>query len=387
MLVPFQTLGISQSVYEPLWAGSLLLDDQFARKLPQYSHEDAAFLGWDRAGSSGGAGRETIDDWINNGLGRRLVTFNHAQQPIWSGFANLVRAQVGPASYSAGPLLGVTNRGSVMFSRLYDDVSPPVVGSGESTPIAEDADSQLRYGILETVWNGGTMTLENAEQQRDILLEERRLPDKSQESANLPGEGTLSIEWLGFVHFLGRYVYNDLTNLTTTVSDKLLDVLAAEPNGLFSTDYSQVAENLFLTTAYEDQNRYGLDILQSLTALGDINLDRHLFMVRANQRIYYRPIPASTEVTYLQYLTDYGHEYRLAGNNAVVQPWDLEPGKWLLIADFAPYSPQPYGKKNLRLQFIERVSFSTPRAVRLAGAKVEAGPQLLAQLGLGGMSG
>ena len=381
-----QTLGLSQSLYDPPWLGGKMLDDQLLARLPSYTHEDAAWLGYDRASSSGNLWRDEIDDWISNGLGRKLVTYNHAQRIVWAGCANVIRAQVGPVSYSAGPLMGITNRASVYYSRKYTDVSPPVVGSGGLTTIAESAESQRRYGILETVFSGGTMTKEEAEQERDVLLEERQWPDKTQDSGNQAGEGSLSVEWLGLVHFLGRFVYNDATPLTTTVRTKILSVLAAEPNGLLSTEYSQVAANAFLTAAFEDQNRYGLDVIQAATALGDVNFDRFLFMVRAKERVYYRPIQATTDIAYVQYLTDYGHEYRLAKNNSRVYPWDLEPGRWVLIADFAPFSAQPSGRRNMRLQFTERVTFTAPYSVQISGGKVEAGPQLLAQLGLGGAS-
>jgi hypothetical protein len=74
-------------------------------------------------------------------------------------------------------LLDVGNRISVVYTPILDaTVDPPVVGVRQPTAIAEDSDSQDRYGIVEKVLSGGTCFQADAERYRDTFLAENALP-------------------------------------------------------------------------------------------------------------------------------------------------------------------------------------------------------------------
>jgi len=375
----YQTIGLSVSVYEPLILGETFLFT-LTNQYTGYSHEILANGGFWTANLNLNLSLLDAEDWYENGLGRRVTVYNAAGSVVWEGFVNQITLNAGTLSEIRGPLLDIGNRVSAIYTPLDVSVYPPVSGTTTVTTISEDTDSQGMYGIIEKVVSAGTTTQDNAEQVRDIFLAENKLPETSGDLSLSPGSGqnaAVTLECLGYIHWLGVYIYNSTTTGFDVVSDKLIDILAADPNGIISTNTNEIEANAFLTPAVEDRNRFAWDIIKELIALGnDTDDTRRLFGLYAERVARYNTQPQTIE--YHHRLTDPAQRVTTP-QGAIVYPWDVLPGKWLFVPDFLVGRPQDTSDLALdpRCKFVESVRYDAPWSISIGGEK---GGGLLSQL-------
>lgn len=321
------------------------------------------------------------EDWYENGLGRQIKTYNHAGIVIWEGFVNQITLNAGALSEIRGPLMGVANRASAVYSPLDVTVYPPVSGTTTITTISEDTDSQALYGIIEKVISAGTTTDDNAEQARDIFLNENKAPKTSGQVNLTPGSSqntVITLDCIGNVNWLTAYIYNNTATGFDLLSDKLIDVIAGSPNFYISTSITEIEANSFLTPAVENRNRFAWDIIVELVALGNDTDDRRrLFGVYADLLPRYETQPET--VFYHHRLSDPAQAVTTP-EGTVVYPWDVQPGKWLFVPDFLAGKPSPDSTNLIddpRTVFIEGVTFTAPFSLSISG---ESGGGSLSQL-------
>lgn len=393
--------GISMAVYQPdidPVVGSytpryLLVDDKFIKKMQSYSHELSNDWGYKSISLTIGGSQTYLDDWYEKGIGRHIEVYNTAGQVIIAGFVNRVTLTSGTMQASRGPLIDVCNRASVIYTPIIDtSVAPPITGAEKSTVIAEDDDSQAKYGILEKVLSGGQLlddgTTDEAEDYRDRYLDENREPDTGDKGISIGNNGdpAIQLEILGYYAWLDLYIYSAITTGTTTISAKMQAVLGADPNGIISTDYSDIETNNLLTAAYDNDNRTAKTIIEEMVQRGNDTTDeRRIFGVFDNQKVVYRTIP--DDFTYYYKISSRNQYIRLYSggeNGAIVKPWDVQAGKWLFIGDFLPgrFTDTTNKKDDPRAMFIESVSFSAPHGLSINGIGVSELPQYLAKLGV-----
>jgi len=322
-----------------------------------------------------------------NSLGRHVTCYDEDQQIIWAGFVNSVSGNLGGLAIERGPLLDVANRAELYSTPIIDPTpDPPVTGDQMPTVIAQDTASQARWGIIEKILSSGQMLDDMAEQMRDLYLAEY-LDPKTAKSFSLSGNSNpqVSIKCLGYVHWLETYAYNQTaTALTDVASDKIEDVLAADPNNLFSTDYSKIDFNGTLVPSYENASRTAWTIIKEITALGDGSDNRWVFGVWDSQRAVYAAVP--TTVKYTQSLSDPSQRIIDDHTKAVIPPWKVKPGQWMMYTDLLVGQIQDTTLGvDPRTQFIESVIFTAPADLQLAGSQVSTLQQKLARLGLGGL--
>jgi hypothetical protein len=386
----FAQNGISISAYTPtIAAGSynprgLLLDSHLAQNANQWSHEIQAMGGWWSATLGLAATVDEAEDWFWGGLNRHVEVYNSSLARIWAGFVNQVTLNLGTLSAVRGPLMDVVNRGSVVYTPILDPTtSPPIEGSESTTTIADDAASQAAYGILEGVISGGRLlddgTTDDAVTLRDTYIEENKDPQTSEDLDLSSGrEVTVQLDLLGYVHRFQKYVYQDVTTATIQVDAKIPLVIAADPNGLFSTDYSQIATNATLTSRFEDDNRIAWDVLSQEVALGDAASNRYTLGVYGGQQVVYAPVP--TTAAYQHRVKSLSTQIETYGSGVEVKPWDVLPARWVFLTDFLTGLGQPAAlREDPRYVFIESVQFTAPSTLQIQGQKVSRLPQMLAR--------
>lgn len=346
-----------------------------------YHHDTIAFGGYWTAQIVLSLPLVQAEDWYENGLGRQITTYNPAGIIIWQGFVNLVTLNAGALSQIRGPLMEIANRASAVYSPLDISVYPPVSGTTTVTTIAEDLTSQGKYGILEKVISAGTTTIENAEQARNIFINQNKNPATSGQANLAPGSSqnvVVTLDCLGNINWLTAYIYNNAVTGFDILSDKLIDILAADPNSYFSTLYTQIEANNFLTPAVENRNRFAFDIIKELVALGNDTDDRRrLFGVYAGLVARYET--QSNTIAYQHRLSD-PLQAITTPEGATVYPWDVQPGKWLFVPDFlVGRQSAPVTDLHLdpRCLFVESVSYSAAWGLSISG---EAGGSSLNQL-------
>lgn len=381
-----EPVSLTLDAYEPIVKGGKFRAG-LTKGYTAYNHEILAVGGYWTAQVTLTLPKRAAEKWFEEGLGVQVKVYNPQGQMVWEGFTNQVTLNAGALSEIRGPLLNIGNRVSATYAPLDVSVYPPVTGSTTVTTINEDTSSQALYGIIEKITSAGTTTDENAEKVRDVYLEEYAYPETSGELSLAPGNAQaaqVTLDLLGHVHWLTAYVYNDFTAGFSYLSDKIKALLTADPNGVISTDFRNVADNLFLTPTLETDNRFAWDILQELVALGNDSDDtRRLFGVYANRLAAYAAMP--TTVAYLHKLSDRAQRVTTP-DKVTVWPWDVKPGKWLFVPDFLVGKPRvststPAAlRKDPRNKFLESVRYTAPYGLDLSGGKTDKLSQLVAKI-------
>lgn len=394
--------GISIVAYDPVINPAAALytvrgqiaDSNLMRRIQTYSHELNNEWGYKSIGITLAGPQWYLDEWYENGLGRHIEVYNAAGETIITGFVNQVSLTASTLQASRGPLLDLCNRASVVYTPIIDvSVAPPITGAEKSTVIAENDQSQERYGIIEKVLSGGQLlddgTTDEAEDYRDRYLDENKEPSTSDKGISLgnTGQPAIQLEIIGYKAWLDLFIYASVATGTVTVSSKLQTVIGADPNGVFSTDYGQIEANALLTQSYDNNNRTAGMIISEMVKRGnDTDDTRRIFGVFDQQKIVYKSIP--TEFTYYYKIGSRDQNIRLyegGESGGIVQPWDLQAGKWLFIGDFLPgrFTDKVNKKDDPRAMFLESVAFSAPYGVSLNGIGLNELPQWLAKLGVG----
>jgi len=399
----FSQKGISISAFDPAIdpAGGTYnptyqpFDKSLTHRLQSYSHDKDAVWGYKSISITiTGELLGYLDKWYDEGLGVHVEAYDQSGRVIVAGFVNRITLESGTISASRGPLIDLCNRCSVIYTPILDvSVSPPLTGAEKSTVIVDDDPSQQKYGIIEKVLSGGQLlddgTTDEAEDYRDRYIDENREPgtgDKTLSFGN-SGNATIQLEILGYYAWLNLYIYSTIATGTTTISAKMQSVLGADPNGIFSTNYSEIETNNLLTMAYDNDNRTAQAIIERMVERGNDTDDRRrIFGIFDRQRAVYKTIP--DEFDYLYKVSSRDQKIRRYGTGdagAVVEPWNVDAGKWLFLGDWLPgrLTSTINKKDDPRAMFLDSVSYSAPYGLSLNGIGISELSQYLAKLGVG----
>ena len=323
---------------------------------------------------------QNAEDWLINGIGRDIVRKNESLKTIWEGFVSKVDFNVGSTNRSTGPLLRTENKTAVIYSTLDTSTSPPTNGEREQTDFAEDLNSQELYGIIEKVYSQGGTISGIATQVRDKYLAARsRPPTSSDFNFGSSSSPSIKINCLGYYYWLDSYIYSKTGIGTISISDKIIDILANDPNGIFSTDYSGIEDNNLLVPIEDSgTNNRARKILDDIVTLGNSSQQRYNFMIGTDRKVTYQAVEDKIELI-----------YRIRDGSQIIEnivgdrikPWSILPGVWQRTTDVFVGRTIPNDiRKDLRNSFITQTSFSSPSQLRLKGDNVEDINQLMAQI-------
>ena len=351
-----------------------------------YSHEIRAFGGYWSANFTIHDEPLDLTWWIQNGLGSDVKVYDDALVPCWVGFIDQLQIKISSLSIVVGPLMDTANRVVVMYNGIENTEYPAISIGQIRTAEANDTTSQTKYGILPKILSASDITEDEGDGYRDTYLEQMKNPKVSTDfNIKRDIQPSVEVSCLGYVHWLD-YPYSDADTGGQALSSKIIDILSATPNSAwlpFNTDNID-ANATIVTTEQDDQNKTGLNIIKSLVALGDSSYNRWLFAIYNDFKAYYHTAP--TEVEYQQWLTD-----PTAGifttSNALVNPWNVLPGKWIRYPDLAIGSGMTGDlTTKAQYQFIESAKYTAPWGLQLKGGEVGTLAQRMAQFGLGGTS-
>lgn len=373
-------IGISIQAAPPVFGGGGDPIDMTA-VVSAYGHTKDALSGYKDASLSLAGSQSALEDWFEDGLGWDITAYDEAQQVIWNGFVNQVDLALGGRQITRGPLIEIVNRCKVVYSTIDTSVSPPVLGVRAVTALANDAASQARYGILEEVYSTSGATSADANVIRDTYLAERKDPQTSETlTLGQGGKPSVTLSCLGYAAYLNRYTYANTGTGTGGLATKLQNILAADPNALISSDYSQIAANALAVPVYENDDARAWELIKGLVARGDASANRYTFGIYAGRQAVYRQVPET-----------HAYQYRIAEDRlelyggGEVAPWSIEPAEWLFYLDFLVGRVSGASlREDPRSLFIESMAYTAPWGLSINGGKVAKLPQILARLGLGG---
>lgn len=384
MVASFETdININVEYAGPIWSPDNVAVG--AIRYDGYAHNINAVGGYWSAEIKFSARQDFAEDWYTNGLGRDICVSNLSLAEIWNGFVNEIEVQIGTLTATRGPLIDVSNRVDLVYSTVDTTTDPPVVGMRENTGVSNDTDSQAIYGIIEKILSTGGATQTTAEQIRDTYLEENKDPETSQRiTIGESSEPVVTLKCLGYVHWLELYTYTSTTTGTRAYNTRIQDALAADPNSIFSTDYSGLTANAATVPRYDNDDRTGWQVIKGIISKGDTSYNRYTFGIYQNRKAYYDVVPSNIE--YYHKLSD--NRQRIERLDGVeIKPWDVLPARWLQISDWliGRLPPTSDLRSDPRNMFIESVQYTAPYGLSISGNKINTLPQILGQLGLTGI--
>jgi hypothetical protein len=194
----------------------------------------------------------------------------------------------------------------------------------------------------------------------------------------------VSVDCLGYYHYLDRYTYEDPINTNSdgfiALSTKLAAILDGDPNGLFSSGNADITTNEIEVGEGEEGDRTALTVIKDLITRGDDDDNRYIFGIFNGRQFVYEQVV--DQITYQHEVTN-PRQAVTTTDQVEVYPWNIVPGKWVLLSDlFTGRGEVTDLRSDPRTLFIDRVSFTAPWSVRLAGGKISTVGQRIARLGI-----
>lgn len=376
---------ITIQVSSPLAGQVETLPFTLSEEVETYNHTIKAIGGYDTANITINDNQANLEDWLLYGLGKHIEVYNPDLEIIWEGFIDKIEVTLGPLQFSIGPLLDIGNSVRVVYTPKDNTTDPPTTGVETLTSFAGDTNSQNIYGIIQKVLSGNSAKDEtDAENIRDKWLNDPAGPyPATSRQSNLTGSSgpNVTLSCLGYWHWLTTYYPDDTTSGNIARSDKIENVLADEPNGIFSTDYSQIETNTDTIAQQDDLKKTAQTILLDINKTG-ISSNRSLMGFYANRRFEYSSVP--TDFVYVQRLSDNrGVTDKL---NTIIPPWNIKPGQWIFYSDLLVGGAIPSNlaalQTDLRSGFIETVRFDAPYGASVDGVKLDSFGLFLEKLNL-----
>jgi len=386
-------MKLSVSVFQPYWTGYGLLADDITYDIASFSHSISVDGGYDSCSFSvGGAASDA--EWWHDRLGSHVVVKAPDGTVIWEGFINSVAISLGALQLTRGPLLDVANRITVSYteiSRSYSATNRTMGGEQLYTTPYNDTRSQEMWGIQEIMLSASSIAPGEADQLGETYAADNAIPRVSQTLNLDPGGGaavSIKIDCVGYVKMLDKYIFSDITAGvdTSTITEKIGDVIDADPNGIFSTDYHGVAANATVVSRYDDTYKTARSAISEMIPLGDSSYNRYIWGIYTDRKIEYKAIP--TEIEYIFDLTD-GLQKITTPLGGEIDPWSIRPGKFIQInglslGALSTHPSQTGIRETPGIMFIESMSYSAPLGLQLAGGRYDKVTQQINRLGLGG---
>lgn len=346
-----------------------------------YSHKIVANGGfWEAQFTTASILAPQISD-IGSLIGLDVRCISGVNRLAWNGFVNSVSVDVGLGSFTIGPLIQVKNSLSVLYQTTRYNTNPPIGGQQRRLSAVTDSGSVLRYGILGHELSGGTGDAAGAVALQLTHLDENKNPGVNQSlviGASSGGSATVTVQCLGYVHLLDKFIYTVTSSGYQTSVEKIQAVLDAEPNGLFGNMLFTGGDSNMLSVPISGSEETGWATIKSVVSLGDEGANRYIFGIGEDRVAYYSIVGD----TYEYYMRPDGSVFDDSG---FVNPYDLKAGVWIDASSLVPGS-SVVGEIGSAISdvFIESLTCTSPMSAQIEGGKVSRSIQQLAQRGVGG---
>lgn len=374
-------IGLFLEYYDPFPLGAKYNGKLF--NFNSYSHQIDAIGGFISSNIDLGVIEPIAEDWLEHGLGRIIQIKDNYLNKVFRGTVDSIVLTIGGDSETRGPLFDVGNRSMAIYTpRTFPPNGPPVDGTTTTTILTDDTDSQALFGIIEKDVSAGSCPDDVAEKVRDTFLFENSYPKTTGNLSLDQSIGyNLTLNIVGNYKWFSTYVYNNLTEALITMYQKLVAIMAADPNGVISTNLMKMEDNVYAVEQLEIDNRFAWDILGDMLALGnDVDDRKRSFGMYDDDIVIYRVQP-----NIAKYIYKLGDQRQCIKDTSgvVVLPWMVRPGDWINVPDWLLgrkiYSPTSLNQ-DPRNKYIETVNYSAPYSVSLSGTPFDNLSRMLAKI-------
>lgn len=380
----FQDRGLSLNLRESPFSPSPLNHwMNITHLVSAYSHEVSIYGGYV---SSTSTMPSTIDEAVrlySRGIGKDVQVTNSGGDVVWNGFINQVIISVGGEDIATGKLTDVINKMTIEYTTKRFNTNPPVGGKRKVLAAVEEQPSIEQWGVLEGILNLGTQSATTATTLRDGYLADFAYPRAARtlelNSGNLPN---VKLECVGYSELWKKYYYKQILDTSyITFTQKLLAVLAADPNQLF-TNLGGVDEIAAEIRGNEDGSRNAYEIIKELSVFGNGAQDVAILGVFDNRKVVYSQTPNAILYTRKMDGPDKGF-YR---GGQWVEPWDVRVGQWVYTGDLFPSSGIPVYpgsfKSDRRVQLIGNIVYTAPYQLSVSEHPTWGYSELLGKTGI-----
>lgn len=363
---------------KPLWQGNTFLDyrdEDLVERASSYQHRIVSLGGYDNASLVLSERTKVANDWLLNGLGRHIETLEPSGDIIWEGFVNQITVTRGGATYTVGPLLDIANEVKAIYRKVNTATTIPLIPVNTESAWITATASAARFGTHRRIINKGEMSETEMDQAVQLYLNEhRRMPMKQMISLKSQKAPSTKIDILGYWHMLG-YPYDNPTGTgDSTITNKLGDILDADPNSLFSAANSSRDNNATAVQDYEGSAREAKSLITTLVATSDSGFDRYKAGIYAGRKFFYEEVPALSYTEPPSYNYDDEEPYNplMDSDMSPLEPWDLKPGFWLhnMGFDIGVNFETQLSDDTYQNIFLESVTYSMPGDVQVNGGKI-----------------
>lgn len=348
------------------------------RNIESYSHVKNSYGGDDSMSASINMDVRFLPNFILNVFGKKIKAYIGNTVVVWFGVVNEISFNYGNLNIVVGPYLEIVNKVLVK----YTEFSTGVPGI---TTYANNINSQTTYGTLVKVLNGGSISSVNANSIRDSYINYSSYPDIKQSIAD-SGQPTSSItlNCVGIHRLLDTYVYNSSSG-NITLTNKIQNVLKANPNTEYSTDYTTFYTNPLQVSDNENSYNLASSVIKELIVLGDgtSNNYRTVFGFYGNNKPVYKYVPPATPTNF-SYFYDMKNDRYFDKSSRTLHPAEINSAEYLKILG-PNYSYSRELNSDMSVMFIENVNFTAPNSISISGEKFGTLPQQLAKLGISGL--
>lgn len=380
-LIAYESLTQSQGLYAREFVDDLTANHD------SYNHVISAVGGFDTASFTLGGTSEYLDDWLNDGLMRRIVCYNPEGIPAWEGLVSQLELTAGSLKKTRS-IDQLYNRIYMRYSPLDTSVSPPLE-SAPTTLIFNDISSQLDFGVKAAIISGGGRVDATAfDWGRTVLRESKDIKVGESVNTGATEAYTLHVSCLGYYHTLKWLPYFRACSGQIQAHQVLQEVLTyfngINP-GWLSQNFGLMDYNFARARrCYSDYDKTCWDVIEKeLIAQGGVAGERWVGGIYQDRQFIYKAAEAidglyADEFELYRALSDQGQIIYDAATGAEVKPWDMLPDRVLHTVDV-----NVGGDRDL--MYIEQVRFSEPYGLELVGGDDQRLQVFLARRGLSGV--
>lgn len=319
-----------------------------------------AGVGFDKASFDLRGSVEDLRAWFRGGLARDVVFRAPDSSRVWEGYVSRLTLVIG-ASTRVQSLDQLANRIFYVYRPLDTSDAPPGVGA-QTSLTTNNAFSQAQFGVKTMTISGGEKTAAAATAEAAALLAEMsHLWEDGSERFSGSSEPALRVEMLGYAHMLNWNNYSASGAGTVTRSALVQAIVVADPNGILSSDYTNVAANGETVEQYRDGSRPSWGLIQDVGQAGSSY--RWVAGVYEGRRLHYKQaegldaggdlLGGNRYEVITRNLYDPGERFFDRAGRELL-PWQIRPDRLLRTTGL---SAAP--------QYIEQVTFSTPRGLEV----------------------
>lgn len=361
-----------------------MVNDRAGSLMIGYSHSINDSAGFDSAQIILGDNPANLLDWLNY-WGHHIEIVGDAGT-IWEGFVNRVIVDNGGASISTSPFKEMVNKVNITYTSLSWNTNPPIGGDARDTGFNTEDNSIDLYGTMEAIINAGTAEDTAALQSRALYLKEFSYRQISHE-LSFTGQPGVTLECLGYYHLLEKYLYTQTASVVlVNASDKIIAVLAAQPQSLFGTSsFPGIEDNTTQIDGYAEGKDTAAKVIKDAVSSSDSSNRHWLFGIYEGRRAIYRPV-LETAWDYVYYMFDPSASYYDLGGTPI-EGYTIRPGTWIKIDDMSisDLSATP-NRTGGPFVYVKSVTYTAPNSVQISGDRISKFNAKIASLGVGAIT-